>query len=62
MSILPESQWRLRRELGTTLEHFTLYGRTAIARRLGHRQSVDFDIFSNRPFYPNDLDRGRGPV
>jgi hypothetical protein len=28
---------------------FTLYGGTAIALRLGHRTSVDFDFFSERP-------------
>lgn len=28
---------------------FVLYGGTAIALRLGHRQSVDFDFFSSRP-------------
>jgi len=26
---------------------FVLYGGTAIALRLGHRQSIDFDFFSN---------------
>jgi hypothetical protein len=28
---------------------FVLYGGAAIALRLGHRQSVDFDFFSSRP-------------
>ncbi|MDR0781417.1 MAG: nucleotidyl transferase AbiEii/AbiGii toxin family protein [Pseudomonadales bacterium] len=28
---------------------FTLYGGTAIALRLGHRDSVDFDFFSEKP-------------
>lgn len=28
---------------------FTLYGGTAIALRLGHRQSVDFDFFTEKP-------------
>jgi len=28
---------------------FVLYGGTAIALRLGHRQSVDFDFFTDRP-------------
>jgi hypothetical protein len=28
---------------------FVLFGGTAIALRLGHRQSVDFDFFSSRP-------------
>ncbi len=34
---------------------FTLYGGTAIALHLGHRQSVDFDFFGNRAFDPNKL-------
>ncbi|WP_161795870.1 nucleotidyl transferase AbiEii/AbiGii toxin family protein [Synechococcus sp. GFB01] len=34
--------------------HFVLYGGTAIALRLGHRISVDFDFFSSSP-----LDRER---
>lgn len=29
---------------------YTLYGGTAIALRLGHRESVDFDFFTDRPF------------
>ena len=34
---------------------FTLYGGTAIALRLGHRFSVDFDFFSPTPFVPAAL-------
>ena len=34
---------------------FTLYGGTAIALHLGHRQSVDFDFFGNRAFDPSKL-------
>lgn len=34
---------------------FVLYGGTAIALRLGHRQSVDFDFFSNNEFNPTTL-------
>lgn len=34
---------------------FVLYGGTAIALRLGHRSSVDFDFFSTAPFVPADL-------
>jgi hypothetical protein len=36
---------------------FVLYGGTAIALRLGHRQSVDFDFFSDQPFDPELLMR-----
>lgn len=50
MSILPESQKQLWQALAPikTLG-FTLYGGTAIALRLGHRNSVDFDFFSDKP-------------
>ena len=32
-----------------------LYGGTALALRLGHRQSEDFDFFSNKSFQPTSL-------
>lgn len=35
--------------------HFVLHGGTALALRLGHRQSVDFDFFSARDFSPEAL-------
>jgi hypothetical protein len=46
LDILPDAQRRLWPELAQTPEDFTLYGGTAIALRLGHRQSVDFDFFA----------------
>jgi hypothetical protein len=55
LSILPEPQRLLWRELRDTPKEFVLYGGTALALRLGHRQSEDFDFFSNRPFLPNSL-------
>jgi len=58
LDILPEAQRRLWDELGTTPDHFVLYGGTAIALRLGHRHSEDFDFFSNEPFAATEL-RGR---
>lgn len=36
---------------------FALYGGTALALRLGHRVSVDFDFFSNTSFDPDVLAR-----
>lgn len=50
MDILPPTQQRLWPELhpAATLG-FALYGGTAIALRLGHRESVDFDFFSEKP-------------
>jgi hypothetical protein len=55
LSILPEPQRRLWRELRDTPKTFVLYGGTALALRLGHRQSEDFDFFSNKPFLPAAL-------
>lgn len=48
--ILPSAQKRLWPELRNA-QHlgFTLYGGTAIALRLGHRDSIDFDFFSENP-------------
>lgn len=40
---------------------FVLYGGTAVALRLGHRVSVDFDFFSNRHFTADAL-RKRLPI
>lgn len=51
MDILPPAQVRLWPELRPAAGlGFVLYGGTAIALRLGHRQSVDFDFFSSQPF------------
>lgn len=55
LTILPPSQLRLWSELDETPDHFTLYGGTALALRLGHRISVDFDFFSNAPIDPDAL-------
>ncbi len=55
LDILPPAQRRLWPELSQTPEEFTLYGGTAIALRLGHRTSLDFDFFASRPFVPNEL-------
>jgi hypothetical protein len=49
LDILPPHQRKLWRELRVFSQvGFVLYGGTAIALRLGHRQSVDFDFFSER--------------
>jgi len=53
LSILPPPQLRLWLELDSTPDHFTLYGGTALALRLGHRVSVDFDFFSFESFDPD---------
>ncbi|MEA2559147.1 MAG: hypothetical protein QOH06_651 [Acidobacteriota bacterium] len=57
LEILPPSQRRLWDEmLGAIPADFVLYGGTALALRLGHRASEDFDFFSNRSFLPADLE------
>jgi Nucleotidyl transferase AbiEii toxin, Type IV TA system len=50
LDVLPPPQRRLWSELkGVPEIGFVLYGGTAIALRLGHRASVDFDFFTERP-------------
>ena len=50
MKILPHAQQKLWPELRAAGRlGFVLYGGTAIALRLGHRSSVDFDFFSEKP-------------
>jgi hypothetical protein len=52
--ILPLAQQQLWPELRPVKTlGYVLYGGTAVALRLGHRQSVDFDFFTSRP-----VDRG----
>lgn len=55
LEILPPAQRQLWAELGEVPAEFTLYGGTAIALQLGHRQSVDFDFFGSRPFDPEKV-------
>jgi hypothetical protein len=55
LEILPRAQQRLWPELAEIPKHFVLYGGTALALRLGHRSSVDFDFFTSQTFVPEDL-------
>jgi hypothetical protein len=55
LEILPPPQRRLWDELVTLPEEFVLYGGTALALHLGHRHSVDFDFFGNKPLDPMKL-------
>ena len=57
LTTLPPPQLDLWPELDATPDHFTLYGGTALALRIGHRSSVDFDFFSNQSFDPDELGR-----
>ena len=57
LEILPPSQRRLWDEMrGAIPAGFVLYGGTALALRLGHRASEDFDFFANEAFLPADLE------
>jgi hypothetical protein len=50
IKILPAPQRKIWPELqGAASLGFVLYGGTAIALRLGHRASIDFDFFSDKP-------------
>ncbi len=57
LDILPAEQRRLWPELSQVPKHFVLYGGTAIALRLGGRQSVDFDFFTSQPVSADVLGR-----
>ncbi len=50
LDTLPPPQRRLWPALRTTPRRFVLYGGTALALRLAHRESEDFDFFSSEPF------------
>ncbi|MDE0155895.1 MAG: nucleotidyl transferase AbiEii/AbiGii toxin family protein [Gammaproteobacteria bacterium] len=57
LSILPEPQLALWGLLRCIPKHFVLYGGTALALRLGHRASIDYDFFSASSFEPLKLFR-----
>ena len=56
LEVLPAAQRRFWIELAAVPAEFVLYGGTAIALHLAHRQSVDFDFFGNQPFDPARLE------
>jgi hypothetical protein len=49
LDALPRAQVSLWPELVSVPKDFVLYGGTAVALRLGHRPSLDFDFFSDEP-------------
>jgi hypothetical protein len=56
MQILPAAQQALWPLLKSASQlGYVLYGGTAIALRLGHRASVDFDFFSDQPLHRAEL-------
>lgn len=55
IEILPEAQKAIWPHLSLIPSHFTLFGGTAVALRYGHRESMDFDFFSNSSFDIHDF-------
>ena len=56
---MPRAQRRLWPELGPSVAlGFVLYGGTAVSLHLGHRRSVDFDFFTDRPLNAAAIRRG----
>jgi hypothetical protein len=55
LDILPTPQRRLWEELTDISQEFTLYGGTAIALQIGHRNSIDFDFFCFKDIEPHTL-------
>jgi Nucleotidyl transferase AbiEii toxin, Type IV TA system len=57
LDVLPPPQRRFWPAFSELPNHFVLYGGTAIGLRLGGRQSVDFDFFTNQPISADALSR-----
>lgn len=55
LDVLPDPQRTIWPLLASVPEGFVLYGGTALALRLGHRSSADFDLFSASTFLPTEL-------
>lgn len=55
LDVLPDAQRAVWTDLIQLPKEFVLYGGTAIAVQLGHRQSVDFDFFAVGSFDPVKL-------
>lgn len=57
LTILSQAQKELWPILSRVPKRFVLYGGTAIALRLAHRESVDFDLFTGSDFTTDQLAR-----
>ena len=55
--ILTEQQIKLLPLIGKFSSNFGLVGGTAIALHIGHRESVDFDLFTASEFDPSKIKR-----
>ena len=63
LNILPTAQREIWEHLKPAPAlSFVLYGGTAVALRLGHRQSVDFDFFRTEPLDKDEIRRAFGFV
>lgn len=57
LEILPEPQRALWNELSEVSGEFVLYGGTALALHLAHRNSVDFDLFGRRALDLSEIEQ-----
>jgi hypothetical protein len=58
LEILPAPQRALWNELSEVSREFVLYGGTALALHLAHRNSVDFDLFGSRALDLSEIEQG----
>ncbi len=58
LEILPAPQRALWNELSEVSREFVLYGGTALALHLAHRNSVDFDLFGSRALNLSQIEQG----
>lgn len=56
LDVLPRPQRALWPELAAIPRRYVLYGGTALALRLAHRPSVDFDFFAHDHLDPHELE------
>ncbi|MBA3499540.1 MAG: nucleotidyl transferase AbiEii/AbiGii toxin family protein [Myxococcota bacterium] len=56
LDILPAAQRELWPYLAAVPRQYILYGGTALALRLGHRVSIDFDLFASAPLDHGELE------
>jgi hypothetical protein len=61
--VLPPEQREIWPQLvASSSMGFVLYGGTAVALRMGHRTSVDFDFFTERPLGRKNQKADLGPI
>ena len=58
LEILPAPQRELWKELSEVSGEFVLYGGTALALHLAHRNSLDFDLFGSRALDLSQIEQG----